>query len=367
MKKTLALVLFLVLLLSGFIALFAVAMDDDPPVKSMEITVEDKTTKFLSSVVGLDIEKYVLVMPTPPPGFDNESWAEIGAKAETRRLDNLYPPEYCGLVKEEWGSLKFKAQENQISVMSNCLNEKLRILKIDNRDGNYIYTEQPTADLLDQAKIILQRYQVYLSQVEAVDGTYLFQMQEILNKISDLSPANVTVDNVNFQISQDEVGRIRIQWIYCEDNVTMSPKRVEFVFRFNRFESFWDGWKIYKVSELDSAAFEEAYRFALDAAQNCELRWVNDTVNQILSAPDLSDANYDVFFSMVLYRNDTFNPSSTLPRDPLTLYPYWRFTFYFNNGRVGCFSGVSVSLWGDTTEIISCDGYQTRNYPNYLE
>jgi len=35
MKKTLALVLFLILLLSGFIALFAVAMDDDPPVKSM--------------------------------------------------------------------------------------------------------------------------------------------------------------------------------------------------------------------------------------------------------------------------------------------------------------------------------------------
>lgn len=306
-------------------------------------------------------------MPTPPPGFDNESWAEIGAKAEARRLDNLYPPEYCGLVKEEWGNLKFEAQGSQISVMSNCLNEKLRLLKISNLDGNYVYTEQPAADLLDQAKIILQLYQVYLSQVEAVDGTYLFQMQEILNNISDLSTANVTVGNVNFQITQNEAGRIRIQWIYSEDNVTMSSKRVELVFRSNSFESFWDGWKIYSVSEHGSVDFEEAYRLALDAAQNCELRWVNDEVNQILLAPDLSDARYDVFFSMVSYLNDTFNPSNMLSRDPLTLYPYWRFTFYFDNGRIGCFSGVSVSLWGDTTEIISCDGYQTRNYPNYLE
>jgi hypothetical protein len=337
--------------------------DQSSVASESEFTVDDKSIEFLSSVVGLDFSKYALVVPTPSPGINSESWAEIGAKSEAQRREALYPPEYCGLVKDEWGSFKLDANGSQISVNSNCLNGQLRLLKISNLAGEYVYVETPATGILDQAKTILQRYQDYVTQVDAMDGSYLVPMQEILNNLSDFTPTNVTVGNVNFQVTLNDAGRTRIQWIYTENNISMSYKQMELVFCNNCFESFWDGWRIYKVSELNSIIFKEAYTLAFDAAQSCELRWVNDEVNQVLTTPDLSNAFYEVLFDMVPYRNDTSHTSKMLSRDPLTLYPYWSFTFYFPDGRIGCFSGVNVGLWGDTKEIISCDGQLSHNYP----
>lgn len=362
--KIVSLLLFLLFLTSTVITIFAVETADMHPVDSSELTAEDKATKFLSSVVGLDLTEYALVMPTPPPGRDPESWAEIVAGAEARRREARYPPELCGIIKDEWSSLRFAANGSNISVMSNCLNGLLSIINVYNLGGDYIYSEPPATPLLNQAKTILQRYQTYVTEVDAADSSYLVPMQNILNSVDDLSPTNVTIGNVNFQVSKSE-GRTRVQWIYTENNITMNYKRVELEFRYNAFESFQDGWRFYKVSGLSALTLEEAYKLALDTAQNCEFRWVNDEVNEVLSLPDLSDARYDVYFAMVPYRNDTSHTSNKLSRDPLTLYPYWRFCFYFKDGAIGCFSGVRVSLWGDTEEIISCEGQLVRRYPNW--
>jgi hypothetical protein len=187
-------------------------------------------------------------------------------------------------------------------------------------------------------------------------------MQNILNSVDELSPTNITVGNVNFQVSESE-GKTSIQWIYTENDVIMDYKRVDLSFRNGAFLSFHDTWRIYKVSGLSVLTLEEAYKLALDTAQNCELRWVNDEVNEVLPLPDLSNATYDVYFDMVPYRNDTSHTSNKLSRDPLTLYPIWSFCFYFKDGAIGCFSGVRVSLWGDTKEIISCTGQLVYRSP----
>jgi hypothetical protein len=329
-----------VAIIAVIIALFAVTMVHMPPGYSAELTADDKATEFLSSVVGLDLTKYTLVSPTPPPD----------------RATYSYPPELCGIVKQETSSLDFEADGSKISTMSIFYNGQMKTMQINNLGGEYIYAEPPATDLLSQAKTILQRYQAYATQVYDTDNSYLEHMQNILNSISDLTPTNFTVGNVTFQVSKNGENT-RIQWIYTENDVIMNHKRVELKFRNNAFLSFRDMWRVYSVGGLSVINSEEAYKLALETAQNCEFRIVNDQVNEVVTLPDLSDSVYQVYFDMVPYRNETSYIPSKIARDPLTLYSYWQFYFYFPGGEIGGYSGVKVGIWGDTKEIIYCSGF----------
>ena len=76
----------------------------------------------------------------------------------------------------------------------------------------------------------------------------------------------------------------------------------------------------------------------------------------IITIPDLSNARYIVYFSIVPYHGDDPNFPTKFQRDPLTLYPYWHIRFYFNQTIAGN-SGVQVGVWGDTKEIIFANGF----------
>jgi hypothetical protein len=102
---------------------------------------------------------------------------------------------------------------------------------------------------------------------------------------------------------------------------------------------------------------EEAYKLALETAQNMEFRIVNEYRNKTVTLPDLSKSVYEMYFTMVPYRNESSHYPSKIPRDPLMLYPYWQFYFYFKGGKIGGYSGIQVGIWGDTEEIIYCSGY----------
>jgi hypothetical protein len=329
-----------VVMVAVIIALFSVATVPMSPAYSAELTASDKATEFLSSVVGLDLTKYTLISPTPPPGYDTFS----------------YPPELGGLVKEECPGFKFKADGSTIDIMSIFYNGQMKTIKINNLGGDYIYSEPPARGILDQAKNILQRYQAYVTQVYAADSSYLVPMQNILNSVDDLSPANFTVGNVTFQVSKDG-DNTRVQWIYTENDVIMDYKRVELKFCNNAFLSFRDIWRLYSVGGFSVINSEEAYKLALDTAQNCEFCIVNENVNEVVTLPDLSDSVYQMYFTMVPYRNQIFQTTSKTSRDPLTLYPYWQFYFYFKGGEIGGYSGIQVGIWGDTKEIDYCSGF----------
>jgi hypothetical protein len=334
-------------IVTTIIALLAFSTVNLSPANSSELTAEDKTIEFLSSVVGIDLAKYTLTSPLPPPGYNTSQYPQ-----NTYR----YPPEFCGVVKEESRSFGFEADESKIDVMSIFYNEQLRNIKIDNEDGEYIYSETPATELLDQAKNILQRYHAYANQVYTTDNSYLEPMQNILNTVNDFSPTNITVGNVNFQVSKNG-DKTRIQWIYTENDVIMNYKRVELSFRNNAFLSFWDNWRILSIGGFSVINSEEAYQLALETAQNTEFRIVNEYRNETVTLPDLSKSVYQMYFTMVPYRNETSHNPSKITRDPLTLYPYWQFYFYFKGGTIGGYSGVQVGIWGDTKEIVYCNGF----------
>lgn len=297
------------------IALFVASTVGMPPVASAELTAEEKALEFLSSVVGIDLAKYTLTSPSPPPDYNS----------------SRYPPQFCGLVKEECPSFTFEADGSKISVMSIFHNGQIGFLKIDNivgggffspsdttPSGDYIYLEPPAADLLSQARTTLQRYQVYAAQVYGTNNSYLEPMQDILNNIEHLSPMNVTIGNINFQVSENE-NKTLIQWIYTENDVIMKYKKLELAFRDGAFESIIDNWRLYSVSGPSVITAEEAYEIALDAAQNYEMRvgYANGATG-IATLPDLSTAFYQMHFGMSPYRNDPFQTRlpSKIPRDP---------------------------------------------------
>jgi hypothetical protein len=102
---------------------------------------------------------------------------------------------------------------------------------------------------------------------------------------------------------------------------------------------------------------EEATKIALEAAQKVKLRiGYEDGTIKTLETPDLSNAPYSVNFVMLPYRNTETDFPSKLSRDPLTLYPFWQFHFYFEENIAGAI-GIQVGVWGDTKEISYASAY----------
>jgi hypothetical protein len=310
---------------------------------SSELTTLDLTTEFLSSVVGIDMTKYTL--SPPPTGYENIKPPNDHFKTATELAD----------IEFHAPSFDFNSTEGTLETMSGFRYGHLTFLNVYSQD-NYVYSESPPTDILNQAKSILQRYQTFVTKVYAKDNSFLVPMQTVLNSLNYLSPTNTTIGNINFQVSKDG-DKTRIQWIYTENGVSMSRKRVELEFRKNTFVSFTDSWSLYKVGGLSVISSEEAVAIALEAAQKVELHIGHaDGTNETVKVPDLSNAHYDVSFTMIPYRNLSYNIPSKMARDPSTLYPYWQFHFYFNESIAGNI-GVQVGVWGDTGEIVYASGY----------
>jgi len=329
-----------------------------PSAYSSEFTSEDKLFGFLSSVVGLDLTKYALIPPSIP-GYDFENWSEFTdfLEEEMPEKNSIYPPEFGGLVEEEVLSYDLEYNESKIHIMSIFYKGHMAFLGIDSYSQvDYVYSESPPTDILNQTKRILQRYQTFTSQNYATDASYVVTMLNILSSVSDLSPTEITDGNVNFQVSKNG-DRACIKWIYTEDGVLMNYKRLSIKFCNSTFESFRDTWGLYSVSGLSVISSEEAVQIALEAAQNCEIRIGHeDRETEIVKPPDLSNAPYNVNFNMVPFRYQESDIPSEIPRDPFTLYPYWQVHFYFNESIAGN-TGIQVGVWGDTGEIIYCSGF----------
>jgi hypothetical protein len=332
-------------LIAAIIAIFAVSTIHMTPVYSSESTANDKLSKFLSTVVELDLTKYSLV----PDGYSSR-----------------YPSKFNDLVEEEILNYKLESNESKIDVMSIFYNGQMVLLDIFPQ-GEYVYSKSSPTDIRSQAKDVIQRYQTYVA-----DGSYLVPMKNLLSGIDELSPTEITDGNVNFQISKNG-NNTRIQWIYTENGISMNYKRVDMSFRNNILVSFVDTWNLYSVSGRSVISSEEAVQIALEAAQKCEINIGHeDGEIEIVKPPDLSNALYDVSLTMIPYRNLNYTIPSKIPRDPLTLYPYWQIHFYFNKSIAGN-TGIQVGVWGDTSEIVYCssfgyfDSSGTSNEQNSLE
>lgn len=344
-----------VLLATALLTLFVSATTQMLPVYSSESIVEDMQFDFLSSVVGLDLAKYTIVSKSRPNFEDVNITEVLSDRAEKGLPSSSYPSKFGGLVKEEALSYDLEYNGSNVDVMSIFYNERMVFLDIDHEDG-YLYSDSRPVDILSQAESILQRYQTFASQAYAENTSYLVAMNNILHKNEETSLMDITDGNINFQISKDG-NRTLIQWIYTEGGVSMNWKRVSIEFYNNSFESFVDTWGLYNVSGLSNISSEEAFKIALGSAQEYKFK-VTDKTGEIAArnVPNLSNAFYQEYFNMVPFRYDDYNLPSQIERDPLTLYPFWQYYFYFNETILG-YDGIQVGVWGDTSELVYCSGF----------
>ena len=333
-------------------------------ITSADLTASNKlnqTTNFLSTVVGLDMSKYSLMTPTYQPE-NNTNQALTGTEPPNVTLPLSNPADVNGFNVD--GSYnKFKSDNVTLTTLSIFYNEQLAFVYLypSNNSYSYIYANTPETDVTTQANNLLTRYETLISQKSAADSTFLESMKNVLNSANTKSSANVTTGNINFQSSQTG-NTTRLQWIYTESGITMSNKKLEMDFDNNNLISFIDTWSIYKVGPLNTLSTEEARQIALNAAQNVTLIGTNaDGTNETVKPPDLSNAIYQMQFNMLPYRGEDPNFPSKISRDPMTLYPYWQFQFYFKQPVAGS-DGIQVGVWGDTSEIIYASGFNYLGY-----
>lgn len=340
-------------LLAAIVALLDVTVACTTAAYSPRFNSEDRVVEFLSSVVGLDMTKYTLTQPSLPPDYVEDTKPNATSN---------YPAMFGGLVEVEAPIYTFEANGSKLTTMATFYDGQMAFFNAYLRDGQYFYSG-PKPTMLNQAKSILQRYQTYVTQTYATDGSYVANMQNALEGINDLLPTNTTVGNVNFQISNDGV-ITRLQWIYTENGISMDWKRIELSFHNGTFDSFADTWRLYAVSGPSAISSKEAVKIALESAQQVELRMVNEKgETEIVEPPNLSNATYDVYFTMMPYRYQEGYSPSKISRDPLTLYPCWQVYFYFNEKIAGD-DGIQVGVWGDTSEIIYASGFGSFGVPS---
>jgi hypothetical protein len=338
------------LIITIIVTVFVVTSFGVPDEASSEpkLTILDVTKQFLSEVVGLDMSKYTLA--PPPSGYEKLNISTNPYKTIIDVADSEF----------EGSGFDFVSSEGTLHGMMIFRYGQLASVKFD--PENLICTEAPAAEIKDQALIILQRYQTYLTKNYNVDGSFLVRMQEILKTVNELSVTNTTYDNINFQVSENG-DKTCIKWIYTANGIIADYKRVELNFENNVFTAFTDMWSIYKIGPVVGVSFDEAYKIAREAAEKEEYRIVNEegVVVQTFNVPDLSNKPYNYYFFMTPYQNSS-SPSNS-SREAATLYPFWQFNFYFNQcfGRYG---GVQVGLWGDTKEVSYTSGILEPYWPS---
>lgn len=190
-----------------------------------------------------------------------------------------------------------------------------------------------------------------MSQKSGADTSFLTTMKNVLSSVNTESSAiNTTIGNINFQASKNENNVTRLQWIYVEYDTIMNRKRVEIEFKKGDLETFRDTWSLYKVAGPNVLSAEQARKIALDAAHKLLLNIsTGDGKIETIKAPDLSNALYDVQFSMSPCQGQV---AKELSLDPFTLYPFWHFNFYFNETIAGA-EGIQVGVLGDTGAVFS--------------
>ncbi len=313
----------------------------------------DKTNAFLSDVLGLDMAKYSLI---DPPFKQNITHITNIASTPNETSPDTNPNERIG-IDLETPSYYFKSKSGTIDVMSCFYDGKLSSVNINplENECKYIYANSPGTDLKTQTNSILSKYATLLSK-QATEASFLTPMNSMLSTIDFQKPTNLTIGNINFQLTIDG-NKTNLQWFYTENTPITNYKRVELDFNNGQLESFADSWSLYKISSLNTLTEKQARAIALDAAQKITLKFENAKGETLkVDAPDLTSAPLQIQLGMF----PIYNLRSNLPDgafiDPYALYPVWSFSFSFNETIIDV-DGIQGGILGDTSQVLYVQPY----------
>lgn len=272
-----------------------------------EFTAPEKTLAFLRDVVKLDMAKY-----------------------DAKLISHMNLSSDLSASATEEVKYTLESAESKIEVFCTFTNSALRSCNLYMLEGSPLY-EKPSANVLEAAKGLLQRYQTYSG------AEYIQEMRDVLDTVAGIEPMTKTSGNLKLEISINKDWTY-IDWLFTFNGIDVKGKKVGFVFEKGYLTGFMDQLGLLKVGSTDvNVSEEEAIGIARERAENFTLKiWQNEWIEVEF---DLVDEPLVTEFSMQT-------------REPETLYPLWDVQLYFDKDYYG-WTGIKVRMWADTAEVVS--------------
>jgi hypothetical protein len=198
--------------------------------------------------------------------------------------------------------------------------------------GSPLFTQQPSANVLDRADAFLGRYENYLGTSDCQE------LRDILSTVTEEKNLTATVDNVRFELTK-KPSKTKLRWDITYNGADYT--NLGFSLRSNGEFAFGDTRNLYEIGTTDlNVSREEAISIAREQAKY--LPWKAGTGNETVEV-----MNYTVVdepLGAALY---------TRCKEPLVLYPYWSVTLYLDKVYPGNVIGFTFQVWADTGEIIN--------------
>jgi hypothetical protein len=281
-----------------------------PAVHSIEIDSSEKALSFMTDVVQLDMSKYTATLK----GYS---------------ADN--PSKIDGVTQEEL-TYVLEAQDSTITVSCTFTNNALRYYLQTTTKGSPLYTQKST-NVLDEAKNILERYQLWTGD-SSITG-----MADILGMVDKTKDDTVIVGNVKLEVFwYGEYASF--YWRHSVNGADYSA--MGFAFDKDKF-AFGDDRSLYKIGSTDiKVSMQEAIDIALQRVEN--FSWeitMGDEPN--LKVTDFTIAKENITAKLL-----------TWPKETLTLYPYWSINLGLDRSYPGFVNAIQVGVWADSGEAFLC-------------
>jgi len=283
------------------------------PVYSSALTVPEKALAFLEDVAMLDMTKY---------------------NATLEIHDERYPDELHGLAQHNVLYI-LVSDESELEAAFGFKNESFAHCMIGTLDSP-LYSEPQPANIVDFAKGFLQRYQTYTGEPD-FDGVRDFEeTRSILDTVDITENVTAMSDHVKLEVIS-RTDYTALVWKYVLDNVAFPWMTLEF--RNGFVCGFDDNWRLYTAGSTDiNYSEEEAVNVALEYLE--DFSW---------TAGDGEVTDFEI-----VEEPRRIELITTRSREPLTVYPYWRIELYLDKVYPGNVNRISLAIWADTGEIISC-------------
>lgn len=269
-------------------------------------TSTDDAIRFLQDVAQIDTGKYQATL--------------LSRTIEHR--DDL------GGVVEEIMRYSLTSSESKLDVIFRFRNGQLSRYQISVLEGTPIYSEGQPFSMLDTAKSLLDRLNVY------EDTGYLGNMSEMLGLLQKQENIEIKQGNLKLNVSFNG-DTSHLLWMYTENGVDYSPKSLDVVFDGHTLTSLTDGMYLFSVGNTNVNISQDR---AIEIAKNAAKTFSYTTEGQTISGLSVVESPVSA----------VFHPNT---KQNTQLYPCWYVTLYLDKTYPGGINSIAVTVWADTGEV----------------
>jgi hypothetical protein len=300
-----------------------------PATKASPASVAQRGFSILDTTVGLDLPKYAVAWNTYP----NTTFAEN--------------------IPQENVEYQLVSDSSKLNVLCTFANGNLQMLKVLDKTGSPILSNQPSSNVVENARNFLSDYQTLTGR--SIYG----QLESTLSAVEEGKNLTQISGNAKLEINTVSNGDTTFKWTYIFNGILAPTKFLSLGFSNNDLSFFVDNWQLYTIGSTKVAVSDnQAKTISLDTAKN-------HFSNAPLDNDTFDSKNFNL--SNIAFTALLFDRSACKDElhngDPLTLYPVWRVGVQLNKWY-GDLYGVEVDMYADTGQVIATKDALSSLHPH---